>query len=44
MRNNLKTEYIKKLKRIEKEGEFLKFNSIDELKKSIEDYTLLENK
>jgi len=32
----LKPEYIKKLKRIEKEGNFIQFSSIEELKKSIE--------
>jgi len=32
----LRPEYIEKLKRIEKEGKFISFSSIDELRKSIE--------
>jgi len=32
----LQPEYIRKLKNIEKKGEFINFNSIEELKKSIE--------
>ncbi len=32
----LKPEYIKKLDNIEKEGEYVSFDSIDELRKSIE--------
>ena len=32
----LRPEYIDKLKRLDREGEFISFNSIDELKKSIE--------
>jgi len=33
----LRPEYIEKLKKIEKEGKFISFDSIEELKKSIED-------
>ena len=33
----LRPEYILKLKKIEKEGNFISFNSIESLKKSIED-------
>ena len=32
----LRPEYIKKLRKIEKEGKFISFNSIEELKESIE--------
>ena len=32
----LKPEYVKKLRKIEEQGNFLSFNSIEELKKSIE--------
>ena len=32
----LRPEYIKKLKKIEKEGKFITFDSIEDLKKSIE--------
>jgi len=32
----LRPEYIEKLKKIDKEGEFISFDSIDDLKKSIE--------
>lgn len=32
----LRPEYIEKLKRIEKEGNFISFNSIEELKDNIE--------
>ena len=32
----LRPEYIKKLKKIEKEGKFINFDSIEDLKKSIE--------
>jgi len=32
----LRPEYIKKLKSIEKDGKFVTFNSIEDLKKSIE--------
>ena len=32
----LRPEYIQKLKKIEKEGKFISFNSIKELRKSIE--------
>ena len=33
----LRPEYIEKLKKIEKEGKFITFNSIEELRESIED-------
>ncbi len=33
----LKPKFIKKLRRIQEEGEFLSFKSIDELRNSIED-------
>ncbi len=36
MEPELRPEYIKKLKKIEKEGKFIKFNSIRELRNSIE--------
>ncbi|MBU0958846.1 MAG: DUF2683 family protein [Nanoarchaeota archaeon] len=36
MESELRPEYIGKLKRLEKEGNFIKFNSIEELRKSIE--------
>jgi len=32
----LRPEYIEKLKKIDKEGEFISFDSVDDLKKSIE--------
>lgn len=32
----LRPEYIKKLRKIQKEGKFIRFNSIEELRKSIE--------
>ena len=32
----LKPEYIEKLRKIQKDGKFISFNSIDELRKSIE--------
>jgi len=32
----LRPEYVKKLKKIEKQGNFIEFNSVEELKKSIE--------
>jgi len=32
----LMPEYLEKLMRLEKEGNFIKFNSVDELRKSIE--------
>ncbi len=32
----LRPEYLEKLKKIEKEGEYTSFNSIDELRESIE--------
>ena len=32
----LRPEYLEKLKKIEKEGKFIQFKSIEELKKSIE--------
>ncbi|MEK6829173.1 MAG: DUF2683 family protein [Nanoarchaeota archaeon] len=32
----LRPEYIDKIRKIEKEGKFISFNSIDELRKSIE--------
>ncbi len=32
----LRPEYVEKLKKIDKEGKFIRFNSIDELRESIE--------
>ena len=32
----IRPEYVKKIKKIEKEGNFIKFSSIDKLKESIE--------
>jgi len=32
----LRPEYVKKLRKIQKEGKFIRFNSIEELSKSIE--------
>ena len=33
----LRPEYVEKLRKIEEEGNFIKFDSIEELRKSIED-------
>lgn len=33
----LRSEYVEKIRKIEKEGEFIRFKSVDELRKSIED-------
>jgi len=32
----LRPEYVKKLRKIQKEGKFIRFNSIEELRKSVE--------
>ena len=36
LESELKPEYIKKLKKIEKDGNFIQFSSIEKLKESIE--------
>lgn len=36
LKPELRPEYIKKLKKVEEEGEFLDFDSVEDLKKSIE--------
>ncbi len=36
LESELRPEYIGKLRKIEKDGKFISFNSVDELRKSIE--------
>jgi hypothetical protein len=37
MEPEIRPEYLEKLKRIDEEGDFIEFSSIEELRKSIED-------